>query len=220
MQTTKQQIKTVIATLRHETKQYPPPLIDIIIQEYGKMPFLILISCLLSLRAKDVVTIHVCRTLFKKAQTPQELLAIPRAKLEKIIFKSGFYKNKSKVLHEVSTTIHEKYGDTVPRSLDRLLKIRGVGRKTANLVLGLAYNIPAICVDTHVHRISNRLGLVATRTPEATERALEKILPKKHWIEWNTLLVIWGQNKCTPRAPKCAWCAVHRFCEYGRARQP
>lgn len=213
-------IEKIISGLKKETERYPLPLIDTIMQEYGNKPFLILIGCLLSLRAKDVVTIHVCRTLFKKARTPQELLAIPRTELEKLIFKTGFYKNRAKVLHEVSKIIHEQYHDTVPKSREKLLNIRGIGRKTANLVLGMAYGIPAICVDTHVHRISNRLGLIKTKTPEETEYALEKILPKKYWIVWNKLLVMWGQNICTPRAPKCAQCAIRRFCEYGKAILP
>lgn len=216
MNKTTAKIKPIISLLTKQTKQYSLPLVDTIIQEYGKKPFLILISCLLSLRAKDVVTIHVCRTLFQKAQTPQELLAIPRKDLEKTLFTTGFYRNKAKVLHEVSSVIHEQYDDTVPNSLEQLLQIKGVGQKTASLVLGLAFDIPAICVDTHVHRISNRLGLVQTKTPEQTQFALEKILPKKYWIVWNKLLVMWGQNKCTPRAPKCAQCAIRALCDYGK----
>jgi len=211
-------IEQIICLLSKHTKQYPPPLVDIIIQEYGKNPFLILISCLLSLRAKDVVAIHVCRNLFQKVQTPQELLVIPRKDLEKLIFSIGFYRNRAKVLHEVSQVIHKQYNDTIPKSLEKLLQIKGIGRKTANLVLGLAFDIPAICVDTHVHRISNRLGLVKTKTPEQTEIALKKILLKNHWIEWNKLLVIWGQNKCTPRAPKCPQCAIKHLCDYGNSR--
>ena len=220
------QVSEIIKLLRVHTKKFQQPLIDIIIQEYEgnalrqKKPFLILIGCLLSLRSKDIVTIHVCRNLFELAQTPQELLAIEIDDLEKIIYKVGFYKNKAKVLHEVSRTLIEKHNGRVPDTEEELLKIKGIGRKTANLVLGLAFGKPAICVDTHVHRISNRLGLVneaqppTPKTPAETERALKKLLPKKHWIEWNRLLVIWGQNICLPRGPKCDSCALKNLCDF------
>lgn len=201
-------IDTIITTLQKSTKRYQPPLIDSIIEEFGKKPFLILIGCLLSLRSKDIVTIHVCRTLFKKAQRPQELLQIPRKELERIIFKTGFYRNKAETLRYVSKILLEKHDGRVPHTFEELIAIKGVGRKTANLVMGLAFDVPAICVDTHVHRISNRLGLVKTKTPLQTEMALQKVLPKKYWVEWNRLLVIWGQNVCTPRSPKCNICPL------------
>ena len=206
-------IKKIINILFKETKHYPPTLIEIIIKKYGQDPFIILICCLLSLRSKDNVTINVCKNLLKIAKTPKEILKIPISRLEKIIFKCGFYKNKSKVLHKVSGFILEKYNTKVPKTLDELLKISGVGRKTANLVIGSAYNIPSICVDTHVHRISNRLGLIKTKTVQETEFALQKTLPKKYWIKWNNLIVKWGQNICTPLAPWCSRCAIKKFCK-------
>lgn len=209
-----QRIKKIILILRQQTKNFSRPLIDTIIDEYGKKPFLILVGCLLSLRAKDKVTIHACRNLFKKAQTPQELLSIPQAELEKIIYTTGCYKKKAKVLHEVAEIIHNTYNDEVPHSSEKLSAIKGLGNKTVNLVLGLAYNIPSICVDTHVHRISNRLGLVKTSTPLKTELPLMKVVPKKYWIEINTLLVIWGQNICLPRGPKCSQCAISGQCDF------
>jgi endonuclease-3 len=202
----------IIKILHTKTKNYNPTLIKTIIKDYGKNPFLILICCLLSLRSKDIVTIHICHDLLKKAKTPQDFLTIKRNELEKIIFKIGFYRNKAKVIHEVSRTLLDKYNGIVPRTLSNLLKLPGVGRKTANLVLGMAYNIPAICVDIHVHRISNRLGLVKTKTPEETEEALKKIIPQTHWIEWNNLIVKWGQNVCTPISPKCNMCAIFNLC--------
>jgi len=208
-----EKIKSIIPLLRKHTKSFTPPLVDQIITEFGHDPYLILISCLLSLRAKDIVTIHVCRTLFKRVRTPQELLSLSQKQLEQIIFKSGFYKNKAQVLREVSKTILDKYHGKVPCSEHALLSIKGIGRKTANLVLGLACNIRAICVDIHVHRISNRLGLITTKTPEETELALEKILPQCYWTEWNKLLVTWGQNVCTPRVPKCSQCAIKHLCK-------
>jgi endonuclease-3 len=200
----------IITTLQKWTKQYPEPLINTIIKEFGKNTFLILIACLLSLRSKDVVTIHACRTLFKKVTRPQEFLEIPPKELEQIIFSTGFYRNKSKTIRYVSKKIIEEYNGQVPNTVNKLLAIKGIGRKTANLVVGLAFGTPAICVDTHVHRISNRLGLIKTKTPYQTEMALQKIIPKKYWIEWNRLLVIWGQNICTPRSPKCNICPLNK----------
>jgi len=206
--------KKIIPILRKQTKQFEPTLIETIISEYGKNPFLILIGCLLSLRSRDVVTVHVCRNLFKRGQAPQEILAIPKSQLEKIIFKTGCYRKKAKVLHEVSRVIIEEYRGKVPRSKDKLSKIKGLGPKTVNLVLGLAFDTPAICIDTHVHRISNLLGLIKTKTPTQTEHELEKIVKRENWIEWNNLLVIWGQNICTPGAPKCAECALKNICKF------
>ena len=151
--------------------------------------------------------------MFKIAQTPQEILKLSKPTLEKILFKSGFYKNKTKVIHNVSNIIIKKYNGKVPKTFDELISIKGIGHKTANLVLGLAFNIPSICVDTHVHRISNRLGLIKTKTPIETEFALQKILPKKYWVTWNELLVVWGQNICKPRNPKCKQCKINKLCK-------
>lgn len=202
----------IVSQLQESTRAFTPPLIDIIIKEYGKKPFLILVGCLLSLRAKDVMTIHVCRDLFAVAQSPQQMLCIPIRALEKIIYRVGFYKNKAKQLHEVSQILIDRFQADVPKSAQELLSIKGIGPKTANLVLGLAFDTPAICVDTHVHRISNRLGLIQTKTPEETEAALKRILPKHYWIDWNNLLVMWGQNVCTPLSPFCSTCTISDMC--------
>ena len=218
-------IKKIIETLKVETKDFTPTLIKQIIKNHGKNPFLILICCLLSLRSKDTVTIHVCNDLLKIAKTPQEILNIPLQQseentsvetfnvLEKIIFKIGFYRNKAKVLHQVSNVILEKHNGKVPKTEDELLALPGVGRKTANLVLGMAFDQPAICVDIHVHRISNRLGLIKTKSPEETELALKKLLPQEDWTEWNDLIVRWGQNICTPVSPWCSKCAIKKYCK-------
>lgn len=206
------EILQIIKLLKKNTTNFTPTLIDQIIDEYGKNPYLILIACILSLRAKDVSTIHVCRSLFSKAQTPCEMLKLSQARLEKIIFKSGFYKNKAKIIRSISSELLTKFDGTVPKTYDELIKINGIGPKTTNLVLGLAFDVPAICVDTHVHRISNRLGLIKTKTPEQTRIELEKILDKKYWIKWNKLLVTWGQNVCTPTSPKCSRCAISGYC--------
>jgi endonuclease-3 len=206
-------IKKIIENLTVETKNFTPTLITQITKNYGQDPFLILICCLLSLRSKDIVTIHVCNNLLKIAKTPQDILNINLQELEKIIFKIGFYKNKAQVLHKVSKILLEKYNGHVPNTEKELLSLPGVGRKTANLVMGLAFNNPAICVDIHVHRISNRLGLIKTKTPEQTEFALQKILPQKYWILYNDLIVKHGQNICTPISPWCSKCAINKFCK-------
>jgi len=184
-------IATVVAPL-------PLPLVETMIAEYGHNPFIILISCLLSLRARDVVTVHVCRELFNHLTTPEELVAISRIDLEKIIYRTGFYRAKAQTLQQVSATLLTRHNGIVPANEVALLALPGVGQKTANLVLGIAFNMPAICVDTHVHRISNMWGIVHTKTPDETEKALKKVLPQRHWIEWNRVLVMLGQNMKRP----------------------
>lgn len=169
-----------------------------LIKEFGKDPFLILIGCLLSLRSKDSVTYGVCKELFSRARTPEELLTIPQHELEALIHKIGFFRRKAAILKAVSQQIIDQFGGHVPDTEADLLAIKGVGRKTANLVLALAFDKPAICVDVHVHRLSNMLGLVSTKTPEQTEFALQKIYPARQWADINRLLVMLGQNRCTP----------------------
>lgn len=207
-----QRATDVFNLLEKATKGMPEPMSRVINEKFGGNPFLILISCLLSLRAKDSVTLPICLELFKIAKTPQEILDIPDKKLEKIIYKTGFYKKKAAQLKHVSQVILEKYNGIVPDDKQELLSIKGIGIKTANLVLGEAFKIPAICVDTHVHKISNRLGLVKTNTPAQTEKELEKLLPKKYWIDWNYLLVKWGQNICVPVSPFCSKCVLNKIC--------
>lgn len=202
----------ILKVLRLNTKKFALPAIDTIIKEYGKDPFLILISCLLSLRTRDVMSVKVSRQLFERARTPTSLVAIPQKELETIFRPIGFYRRKADIVKHVSSEILTRFHGKVPKTSHELLSIKGIGQKTANLVLGYAYNIPAICVDTHVHRLSNRLGLVSTKTPEQTEKALEKIVPKKNWIELNHLFVLWGQNICTPVAPKCSRCCLSPIC--------
>ncbi|MGE0207229.1 MAG: endonuclease III [Candidatus Babeliales bacterium] len=203
----------IIAILKKNTKSFVKPMVSSIIDQYGNDPFLVLVSCLLSLRAKDTVTLPVCQNLFSHAKTPQQILAIPLKDLEKILYKLGFYRKKALGLKIVSEELLEHFGGKVPRTREELLSLPGVGPKTASLVLAESYGIPAICVDTHVHRISNRLGLVKTKTPEQTEKALEKILPKEYWSEWNRLLVMWGQNVCLPVVPACSRCAIYDECQ-------
>ena len=182
------------------------------ISEEYKSPFHVLVSCVLSLRTKDDVTSEASKRLFEKANTPRELLAIPTSELAKIIYPVGFYRTKAKNLRLICKKLIEKYKEKVPASFDLLMALPGVGRKTANLVLSKGFEIPAICVDTHVHRISNRLGWVKTKTPEQTEKELKRILPKNRWIEINDLLVPFGQKICQPISPWCSKCDVEELC--------
>ena len=203
----------IIKALRKATKNMPRPMSERISKEYDNDPFLILISCLLSLRARDVMTYPVCVALFKVAKTPEDFVHMPRADLEKMIHSIGFYKNKARTLQHVSQELIQRFKGQVPSTYQELVSIKGIGPKTANLVLGIAFKIPAICVDVHVHRISNRLGLVHTKTPEQTEAALKKISPQRYWIEYNKLLVMWGQNMCVPGAPFCSRCPIYDLCK-------
>ncbi len=202
----------IMAILRRATAGMPEPAVTQIVKEYGRDPFLILVSCLLSLRAKDTASLPISRILFQHAKTPQQLLAIPRAELENIIHSVGFYRQKAKTLHEVAQALVDNFDAQVPGTEAELLSIKGIGRKTANLVLGEAFHVPAICVDIHVHRLSNRLGLVKTETPEQTEEWLKYVLPPNNWIEINRLLVTWGQQVCLPVGPKCSQCALEGLC--------
>ena len=202
----------IIEILRKATKKMPPPASLAIVHEFGKNPYLILISCLLSLRTRDTVSLPASQRLFAHAQTPSQMLALPVATIEKLIFPAGFYHRKARLLHAVSKDLLERFGGRVPATYDQLTSIKGIGPKTANLVLGTAFDIPAICVDIHVHRVSNRLGLVKTKTVAQTEAELQKIVPKKYWIEYNHLLVMWGQNICVPISPFCSRCAIAPLC--------
>lgn len=176
-------------------------------------PYQVLISCILSLRTKDKTTIEASQRLFKIANNPKSMLKLTAGRIQKLIYPVGFYRNKSKVILNLSKKLLEDFSGKVPDSLNALLGLSGVGRKTANLVLGLGFGIPAICVDTHVHRISNRLGWVETSHPEETEFALQKIIPKGQWIKLNTILVTFGQNLCFPVSPFCSKCNVYGLCK-------
>ena len=202
----------IIQILRKATKGMEQPASVNIVNQYGQDPYLVLISCLLSLRTKDTVSFPASQRLFEHAKTPEQMLKVPIKTIEKLIYPTGFYHRKAILLHEVSKALLERFKGKVPKAEQELLSIKGVGRKTANLVLGVAFDIPAICVDTHVHRISNRLGLVKTKTTDETEVELKKLLPPEYWTEYNHLLVIWGQNICVPISPKCSQCAIFNLC--------
>lgn len=175
----------------------------------GHDPFRILIAAVLSARTRDTATEIAARQLFRRARTPKAFLQLSEREIAQLIHPVGMYPTKARWLKQIAQLLLERHGGRVPRSLEDLLTLPGVGRKVANLVCGLAFRLPAICVDTHVHRISNRLGLVRTRRPEETEQALEEILPRGLWIRWNDLLVTWGQNVCVPVSPRCSGCVLN-----------
>jgi endonuclease-3 len=175
-------------------------------------PFQILVSCLLSLRTQDRTTGEASERLYKLASTPQEMARLSVREIEKAIYPVGFYRVKAKRIKAMSREISEKYNSRVPDEIDELLKLKGVGRKTANLLVTLGYDKPGICVDTHVHRITNRWGYVKTRTPEETEFALRGKLPLEYWREINSLLVAFGQGICKPTSPLCSQCDIEIHC--------
>jgi endonuclease-3 len=172
----------------------------------------VLIACLLSLRTKDETTGPAAARLFALADTPRAMLRLTPRRIERAIFPVGFYRTKAKVILGVCRDVLERFDGRVPDEIEPLLTLKGVGRKTANLVVTQGFNKPGICVDVHVHRISNRLGYVKTRNPEETEMALRRRLPRRYWIGYNDLLVAFGQNICQPVSPKCSVCPVNRSC--------
>jgi len=183
-----------------------------IVGQYRHDPFETLISCLLSLRTKDSTTEAASARLFALARTPQAMLRLTPRKIERAIFPVGFYRTKARTILEISRTLVERHAGEVPGDLESLLALKGVGRKTANLVITLAFRRYGICVDTHVHRISNRWGYVRTKTPDQTEMALRSRLPRRHWRVYNDLLVAFGQNLCHPTSPWCSRCPVADRC--------
>lgn len=182
------------------------------LMEEFKNPYLVLIACILSLRTNDLTTYPATLRMLEIGHEPKDFANCNVDRLAKAIYPVGFYQNKAKQIVELSKTIVEKLDGKVPNTIDELVKFNGVGRKTANLVLAKGFGIPAICVDVHVHRICNRLGYVKTKTPEQTEFALREKLPKKYWLDINTLLVTHGQNICKPINPKCSECPIEKYC--------
>lgn len=184
-----------------------------------KDPFKILIACILSLRTKDATTFGAANRLFELGSNPEDFIKYTEEDIQKAIYPVGFYRNKAKVILDICDLLVNKYDNKVPDDLDELLKFKGVGRKTANLVIAKGYNKPAICVDTHVHRICNRLGYVKTKTPDETELALRDKLPLKYWLKINDLFVTHGQETCLPVKPKCEICPVSGYCKFYKDNQ-
>lgn len=175
-------------------------------------PFRVLIATILSARTKDQTTTLVSQRLFERVKTLQDLEKVPLAELETLIFPVGFYRTKARMLKKLPAVAQTLYGGVIPQTVEALIKLPGVGRKTANLVVTEAFDKQGICVDIHVHRISNRLGLIKTASPGETETALRQLLPGQYWKTWNRYLVAFGQTLCTPRHPKCQTCPIYNDC--------
>lgn len=205
-------INTIVKILKKELSLGEMPIVTHLAESQND-PFVILISTLLSLRTKDEVTAEATDRLFALASTPEEMMKVPKAKIAQAIYPVGFYRNKAENIHHVCRELINRFHSRVPDNLDDLLSIKGVGRKTANLVVTLAYGKDGICVDTHVHRISNRLGYVVTKTPDETEFALRDKLPRRHWIIYNTLMVSFGRKTCKPISPLCSACPIRKYCD-------
>lgn len=205
----------LMETLYLEIQDYDSlPVINQIKEEQEKeSSYRVLISTVLSSRTKDEVTAVASERLFKRAPEPHTLSRMEEEEIVNLIYPVGFYRIKAKNIKNIARILIEEYGGEVPDNIDELMKLPGVGRKTANLVLGIAFNIDTVTVDTHVHRISNRIGIVRTRTPAETEQDLMKVLPQKHWISFNTYLVLHGQNICKPISPWCSRCKIISFCQ-------
>jgi len=205
-------IHAVIEAVARHLAPEKLPIVSELAEQRGS-PFQILISTLLSLRTKDEVTAVATRRLFDLASTPEEMLGLSPDQIADVIYPVGFYRNKSQTILHVCRELVERYNSRVPDTIDELLTLKGVGRKTANLVVTLGYGGEGICVDTHVHRISNRLGYVLTKTPDDTEYALRTKLPREYWTQYNTLMVAFGRMVCRPISPLCSQCPVSGLCE-------
>ncbi len=205
-------IHAVVSEVKKTIRRWKEPILGVVARE-TRDPFRVLIACLLSLRTKDQTTAEASRRLFQLADTPETMQTLPIKTIEKAIYPVGFYKNKAKQIRAICQSLLRDFGGRVPDTIEELLTLKGVGRKTANLVVTVGYRKPGICVDIHVHRISNRWGYVRTRIPEETERALRHKLPAKYWITFNDWLVPFGQHLCRPISPFCSQCPVSRYCK-------
>jgi endonuclease III len=202
---------TVNRRLKRAYAAHKAPVVDLIKVKTGD-PFRILVATILSARTKDETTSEVCGRLFEVVKTPHDFDTFTQEEVETLIFPVGFYRTKAKHLKALPGVLDREFGGTIPDTIDALCRLPGVGRKTANLVVAMAFEKPAICVDVHVHRICNRVGLLKTKTPFETEMKLREILPKRYWITWNSYLVSYGQVTCTPTGPRCSQCVIPEFC--------
>ena len=208
-------IAAVDRALKREFKAHTAPIIELI-EAQTHDPFCVLVGTILSARTKDATTAAAVRRLFAERRgerfSPSDLERLTVAKLEKLIYPVGFYHDKARHLKALPGVLQEKFGGVLPCTVEELCELPGVGRKTANLVVAVGFDLPAICVDVHVHRICNNLRLVRTKTPFETEMALRKLLPEKYWKTWNSHLVSFGQTRCDPVRPKCEGCPIAEFC--------
>jgi len=205
------ELNTVIAILEKEVAAYQVPVVDLIATQ-TRDPYKILVATILSARTKDEVTAAAAARLFEKAADLQALAGLAESKIAKLIYPVGFFNNKAGFLAKLPIALNSKFGGKIPDDVDSLVKLPGVGRKTANLVVAVAYQKPAICVDTHVHRIMNIWGYVNTKTPFETEMVLRKKLPRKYWQRINAILVAFGQKTCRPVRPHCDVCVIEQYC--------
>jgi len=188
------------------------PSVTTVAEQYRRDPWAVLVSTILSLRTKDEVTLAASKRLLEKADNPDALSAIKEEKLAKLIYPVGFYRNKASSLKKIASILIAQYNGEVPSSMEALLALPGVGRKTANLVLTEAFDLDGLCVDIHVHRISNRCGWLDSKNPEETEMTLREILPLRYWKRINYLLVLYGQKLCRPVSPFCSQCVIKKHC--------
>ena len=204
-------IDRIYTRVKNEFTRHHMPVVDLI-QLQTSDPFKVLVATILSARTKDETTTVAAKRLFTKVNNFADLKKTPLAEIERLIFPVGFYKTKARYLKQLPQTIEELFKGVIPDNVDDLVKLPGVGRKTANLVVAVAFNKPAVCVDVHVHRICNRLGYVKTKTPFETEMKLREILPVKYWTTFNSYLVSFGQNICHPVNPRCNECPLYNYC--------
>lgn len=207
------EIGAVISVLKKEMKRYKDPALTQIARR--RDPFKVLISCILSLRTKDATTGKASERLYALADNPYAMLKLPPQRIAKAIYPVGFYRTKAKRIKGICRELVGRYGGRVPADFDALMKFKGVGRKTANIVMVYGFRKEGLPIDTHCHRIPNRLGWIKTKTPEKSEEALRKLLPKKYWHDFNGLFVTFGQNVCLPRNPKCHACPIYNHCDFG-----
>ena len=212
---TARDVPAVDRALKREVVSHDAPIIELI-QAHTRDPFCVLVGTILSARTKDQCTAGAVKRLFAEARgdvfRPGDLVRLTVQEIERLIYPVGFFRDKARHLKRLPSVLEEKFGGVLPHTVEELCELPGVGRKTANLTVAVGFDLPAICVDVHVHRICNRLGLVRTKTPFETEMALRKILPVRYWKTWNSHLVSFGQTRCGPIRPKCEGCPISRYC--------
>ena len=212
---TARDVPAVDRALKREFVSHDAPIIELI-QAHTRDPFCVLVGTILSARTKDQCTAGAVKRLFAEARgdvfRPGDLVRLTVQEIERLIYPVGFFRDKARHLKRLPSVLEERFGGVLPHTVEELCELPGVGRKTANLTVAVGFDLPAICVDVHVHRICNRLGLVRTKTPFETEMALRKILPVRYWKTWNSHLVSFGQTRCGPIRPKCEGCPISRYC--------
>lgn len=215
-------IPKVNRALKREFKAHSAPIIELI-EAQTHDPFCVLVGTILSARTKDACTAGAVRRLFARKAgelfAPEDLERIDAQELETLIYPVGFFRDKARHLKELPRVLKERFGGILPRTVEELCELPGVGRKTANLTVAVGFNLPAICVDVHVHRICNWLGLVRTKKPVETEMELRRILPVRYWKTWNSHLVSFGQTRCDPARPKCVGCPIAGYCQSPKKRK-